>query len=104
MQIRALRKLLLECKQNGTNMGVLIKPDYMAAPENDSLFDCLQLYAKAADNNTVELSGTVYYWNPVDGTREVSVLIHTFNNIDDCISWLSDEASASEECAGRLQN
>ena len=39
--------------------------------ESCIVFDCMNLYARLGDDGTVELSGTVFYWNPVDQMASV---------------------------------
>lgn len=101
MQIKPLLELLEGCRQNNITTGISVKPKFMAAPENDSLFDSLQLFAKSTENDAIEISGTVYYGYP-DNT-EKSAVIRTFNSLDDCIAWLSDKNSV-EECAEKLMH
>lgn len=101
MQIDSLLELLKKCKQNNITTGISVKPECMAAPENDSLFDCLRLFAKSTENDAIEISGTVYYCYP-DNTEE-SATIRTFKSLDDCIAWLSSKNSA-EECAEKLMH
>ena len=84
-----------------TTSGV-VSPNYPAASNEDYLFDCMNLYARLGDDGTVELSGTVFYWNPVDGDTQKSVTIQTFPNLDDCLSWLGNESAARNKCVEML--
>ncbi len=63
MQISSLRTKLEECKRDGRT-NCVVSPNYPAASNEDYLFDCMNLYATLGDDGTVELSGTVFCWNP----------------------------------------
>ena len=66
------------------------------------VFDCMNLYARLGDDGTVELSGTVFYWNPVDGDTQKSVTIQTFPNLEACLEWLGNESAARDKCVELL--
>jgi hypothetical protein len=40
----------------------------------------------------------VFYWSPVDGDTQKSAVIHTFKDLDECLSWISNEHSAIDKC------
>jgi len=101
MQISSLRTKLEECKRDGRTTCV-VSPNYPAASNEDYLFDCMNLYARLGDDGTVELSGTVFYWNPVDGDTPKSVTIQTFPCLDVCLSWLGSESAARDKCVEML--
>ena len=98
MQIESLRKQLQECKNKGITTEIALSPEYPAAPRNESLFDCVMLYAKSLKDCKLEVSGTVFYWSPGRGNWQKSSVIRIFDNLDECINWLSNEDKASEEC------
>ena len=62
----------------------------------------MNLYAWLGDDGTVELSGTVFYWDPVDGDTQKSTTIKTFPDLDDCLSWLGNESAARDKCVEML--
>ena len=64
MQISSLIAKLEDCKRIGRTTSCVVSPNYPAASNEDYLFDCMNLYATLGDDGTVELSGTVFYWNP----------------------------------------
>lgn len=102
MQINSLYHKVLECKENGTTAGFSVHPRNPAAPYDDLLFDSVRLYAKSADGNEVEISGTVSYWHPSEGYWKTSAVIRRFEDIDACLTWLKNEIAAGEECANVL--
>lgn len=100
MHIESLYKQLLLCKEQGMSTGISVQPRYPAAPHDETLFDCVMLYAKSVgETGAMEISGTVFYWSPSKGDWQKSTVIRTFDNLDDCIAWLKNENAASEECA-----
>lgn len=88
MQVSSLIHELELCKRVGDTTGHTVHPRYPAAPRDDTLFDCMNLYAKMDNEGEVELSGTVFYWNPVDGDSQKTVVIENFHDIDACLEWL----------------
>lgn len=102
MQIESLLELLYECRRSNNGSAISVTPRYLAAPHDDSLFDSLRLYIKTIDGGKLELSGTVYYWNPVDGSREEKAVIRIFDSLDSCIAWLESGTDAIEKCADAL--
>ncbi len=98
MQVDSLIRELELCKQAGNTKGRIVHPRYPAAPSRDTLFDSMNLYARFDDDGKVVIEGVVYYWNPVDGDTQKSAVIRTFKDIDGCLSWISCESSASDEC------
>ena len=97
MQISSLRIKLEECKSLGRT-NCVVSPDYPAASNEDYLFDCMNLYAELKEDGRVVVEGVVFYWNLVDGDTQKSAVIRTFNDIDECLSWLSNDYSARDEC------
>ena len=97
MQISSLRVKLEECKMIGRT-NCVVSPNYPAASNEDYLFDCMNLYAKLKEDGQVEVEGVVFYWNPVDGDTQKSAVIRTFKDIDECLSWMSNEYAARDEC------
>ena len=104
MQISSLCAKLKTCRQTGWTSSILVSPNYPAAPNEDYLFDCMNLYASLNEDGTVELSGTVFYWNPVDGDSQKSTVIQNFPGIDACIEWLENENAALDKCVEFLNN
>lgn len=102
MQISSLLAKLEDCKRMGRTTSCVVSPNYSAASNEDYLFDCMNLYAKLGDDGTVELSGTVFYWDPVDGDTQKSVTIQTFPDLDACLSWLGNESAARNKCVEML--
>ena len=102
MQISSLIAKLEDCKRMGRTKSGVVSPNYPAASNEDYLFDCMNLYARLGDDGTVELSGTVFYWNPVDGDTKKSVTIQTFPNLDACLEWLGNESAARDKCVELL--
>ena len=88
MQVRSLIHELELCKQVGATTGRMVSPRYPAAPRDDTLFDSMSLYAKLDDEGKVELSGTVFYWNHIDGDTQETTVIENFPNTDACLEWL----------------
>ena len=88
MQVRSLIHELELCKQVGATTGRMVSPRYPAAPRDDTLFDSMNLYAKLDDEGKVELSGTVFYWNHIDGDTQETTVIENFPDIDACLEWL----------------
>ena len=80
----------------------MVSPNYPAASNEDYLFNCMNLYARLGDDGTVELSGTVFYWNPVDGDTQMSTVIETFPDLDACLSWLDNKSVARDKCVELL--
>lgn len=99
MHIETLYKQLNEIKENGVSADIAVHPDYSAAPHDETLFDCIMLYAKSIDDTKMEITGTVFYWSPYRGHWEKSTVIRTFANLDECLAWLSNKNAASDECA-----
>ena len=102
MQISSLLVKLRDCKRMGRTTSCVVSPNYPAASNEDYLFDCMNLYARLGDDGTVELSGTVFYWDPVDGDTQKSTTIKTFPDLDDCLSWLGNESAARDKCVEML--
>jgi len=102
MQISSLIAKLEDCKRMGRTTSGVVSPNYPAASNEDYLFDCMNLYARLGDDGTVELSDTVFYWNPVDGDTQKSVTIQTFPNLDACLEWLGNESAARDKCVELL--
>jgi len=102
MQIEQLYEKVLECKQNDVSKGFSAAPRGQAAPHDETLFDGVRLYAESADGSHIEISGTVTYWNPVDGYSQESTVIRQFDDIDSCLAWLKNKGAASDECATTL--
>lgn len=94
MQVRSLIHELELCKQAGDVTGGMVHPRYPAAPRDDTLFDSMNLYAKLADDGKVELSGTVFYWNHIDGDTQQTTIIENFPDIDACLEWLKSGEKA----------
>ncbi len=93
MQVSSLIHELELCKRVGDTTDSTVHPRYPAAPRDDTLFDCMNLYAKMDNEGKVELSGTVFYWNPVDGDSQKTVVIEHFPDIDACLEWLKSGGS-----------
>lgn len=102
MQISSLLVKLRDCKRMGRTTSCVVSPNYPAASNEDYLFDCMNLYARLGDDGTVELSGTVFYWDPVDGDTQKSTTIKTFPDLDDCLSWFGNESAARDKCVEML--
>ena len=98
MQISSLLAELQNYKRMGRTTSCIVSPLYPAASNEDYLFDCMNLYARLGDDGTVELSDTVFYWDPVDGNTQQSVVIQTFSDLDACISWLGNKEAARDKC------
>lgn len=97
--VESLLKMLQTCKDRGHIKGFYLTPNYAAAPQDETLFDSVRLYAKSVDEgNMIELSGEVTYWNPFSGFVGKTAVIHTFHSIDECVDWLKDH-NVSKECA-----
>ena len=88
MQVRSLIHELELCKQVDDTKDRMVHPRYPAAPRDDTLFDSMNLYAKLDENGKVELSGTVFYWNHIDGDTQETTVIENFPDIDACLEWL----------------
>ena len=88
MQVRSLIHELELCKQVGDTKDRMVHPRYPAAPRDDTLFDSMNLYAKLDEDGKVELSGTVFYWNHIDGDTQETTVIENFPDIDSCLEWL----------------
>ena len=101
MQISSLRAKLEECKRY-SRTNCVASPNNPAASNEDYLFDCMNLYARLKEDGTVTVEGVVFYWNPVDGDTQKSAVIRTFNDLDECLSWIGNESSAKEECVNVL--
>lgn len=100
MHIESLYKLLKEYKEKGVLTGIAVSPKFPAAPHDETLFDCVMLYAKSVDDSEkIEISGTVFYWSPLKGDWQKSTVIRTFAGLEECIAWLGNENAASTECA-----
>ena len=97
MQISSLRVELEECKRSGRT-DCVVSPDYPAASNEDYLFDCMNLYANVKEDGQVVIEGVVFYWSPVDGDTQKSAVIHTFKDLDECLSWISNEHSTIDKC------
>jgi hypothetical protein len=97
MQISSLRVKLEECKNAGRT-NCVVSPNYPAASNEDYLFDCMNLYAMLKEDGKVVVEGVVFYWNPVDGDTQKSAVIATFKDLDECLTWISNESAAKEEC------
>ena len=97
MQISSLCAKLKMYKETGNTTSLTVNPDCPAAPNEDYLFDCMNLYAKIDAAGVVELSGTVFYWNPVVGDTQKSATIQTFPDINSCIEWFNND-SAQDMC------
>ncbi len=102
MQISSLLEKLEDCKRMGRTASCEVCPDYPAASNEDYLFDCMDLYARLGDDGTVELLGTVFYWNLTDGKTQKSVTIQTFPNLDACLEWLGNTSAALDKCVELL--
>ena len=102
MQVSSLAAKLEDCKRMRRTTSCVVSPDYPAASNEDYLFDCMNVYARLDDDGNVELSGTVFYWNPVDGDTQKSTVIQTFPDIDSCIEWFADESAARDKCVELL--
>ena len=100
-QISSLRAKLEECKRIGRT-NCVVGPNYPAASNEDYLFDCMNIYARLKEDGQVEVEGTVFYWNPTDGDTQKSVVIRTFKNLDECLSWISNGSSAKKDCVEAL--
>lgn len=98
MQLDTLTARLGYCKKTGIVGERVIKPDYPAAPNEEDLFDCMNLCATIRQDGTVELEGTVSYWYPNMGNKRMSALIRTFKDVDECLDWLSVPSRACREC------
>ena len=101
MQVRSLIHELELCKQVGDTTDRMVHPRYPAAPCDDTLFDCMNLYAKLDKEGKVELSGTVFYWNHIDGDTQNTTVIENFSDIDACIDWLKSDGT-SDYIASKL--
>lgn len=101
MQVRSLIHELELCKKVGDVTGRFVHPRYPAAPSRDTLFDSMNLYAKLDDEGKVELSGTVFFWNHIDGDTQQTTVIEHFPNIDACLQWLKS-GEKSEYIASKL--
>jgi len=97
MQISSLRVKLEECKSMGRT-NCVVSPNHPAASNEDYLFDCMKLYARLKEDGQVVVEGVVFYWDPVDGDTQKSAVIRTFKDLDDCLTWISNESAAKEEC------
>ena len=97
MQISSLRVELEACKRYGWTRSV-VSPDCPAASNEDYLFDCMNLYASLKEDGQVVIEGVVFYWSPADGDTQESAVIHTFKDLDECLSWIRNESAAQEEC------
>lgn len=91
-------------KEIGNTTSCTVSPDAPAASNEDYLFDCMNLYARIDENGAVNLTGTVFYWNPADGDSQKSATIQTFPNIDACIEWLDDKYVARDKCVDVLDD
>ena len=58
----------------------------------------MNLYAMLKEDGKVVVEGVVFYWNPVDGDTQKSAVIATFKDLDECLTWISNESAAKEEC------
>ena len=67
---------------------ILVTRLRLVMARDDTLFDSMNLYAKLADDGKVELSGTVFYWNHIDGDTQQTTIIENFPDIDACLEWL----------------
>ena len=103
MHIRDLYDLLKEYLDNDKTEPIFLSPKYAAAPHDESLFDCVILSIKADLDGKLILSGTVKYWNPVDGGWKKTADIRCFDDAANCLEWLSDVGPAGQECAEILK-
>ena len=101
MQVRSLIHELELCKQVGDTKDRMVHPRYPAAPRDDTLFDSMNLYAKLDKEGKVELSGTVFYWNHIDGDTQETTVIEKFPDIDACLEWLKS-GEKSDYIASKL--
>ena len=100
MQVDSLIHELELCKKVDETTDRVVTSRFPSAPRNDSLFDSMRLYAKLDDEGKVELSGTVFYWNHIDGDSHNTTIIKTFPDIDACLKWL--RCNPSEYIASKL--
>lgn len=98
MQLDTLTSRLEACKEMGIVKNHMVKPDYPAAPNEDYLFDCMNLCATIQQDGRVELEGIVSYWYPDKGNERRTAVIRTFDSLDDCLAWLAVPSVACNEC------
>lgn len=101
MNIEDLYKQLLEISDTPSVTDFSITPKFMAAPQNEMLFEGVDLYIKTNDGK-IDVTGTVHYWHSTDGSHSKTTTIHSFDTIEDCLEWLKNESASCEECASIL--
>lgn len=102
MQLDTLTARLEYCKEMGIEKNHTVSPDYPAAPNEDHLFDCMNLYATMQEDGTVEVEGSVTYWYSRENITRKTTLIRTFKNLDECLEWLSNHYCACRDCVQAL--
>ena len=101
-QISSLLQELQDCKAMGIAANYVARPTYPAAPNEDYLFDCMNLCARMEADGTVTVEGLVDYWHPQSGHSRKVATIRTFHNLDECLEWMSMETLACRDCVEAL--
>ena len=97
MQVSSLREKLEECKRLGKS-NCVVGPKFPAASREDYLFDCMDIFATLKEDGQVIVEGIVFY----NDDKSKSVVIQKFSDIDECLAWISNEYTASDDCVKML--
>lgn len=88
MQVRSLINELKLYKEAGETTARVLHARIPSAPSNESLFNCMMLFAAVDDSGKVELTGVVAFEQSGGQNTQKSVVIENFPDVDACLQWL----------------
>lgn len=80
----------------------VIGVQYPGAPGREDEFECMSMELRCYERGQIDLVGYICFLQ-FDFTRKVSrIIIHSFDNIENCISWLDRNGNTTEDCRLRM--
>ena len=89
-------------KESLFSSNTVIGVQYPGAPGREDEFESMSMELRCYERGQIDLVGYICFLQ-FDFTRKVTrIIIHSFDNIENCISWLDRNGNTTEDCRLRM--
>ena len=89
-------------KESLFSSNTVIGVQYPGAPGREDEFECMSMELRCYERGQIDLVGYICFLQ-FDFTRKITrIIIHSFDNIENCITWLDRNGNTTEDCRLRM--
>ncbi|WP_294743484.1 hypothetical protein [uncultured Prevotella sp.] len=89
-------------RDNLFRSNAVIRVQYPGAPGREDEFECMSMELRCYERGQIDLVGYIWFLQ-FDFTRKTTrIIIHSFDSIDNCLTWLGRKQATYEDCCLRM--